>query len=304
MITDFSHQIIAQAQRLGAIAVGFAKAEPVDTSVRQAYEQWIAGRRHGTMDYLDRYPDVRFDPRELLPGAQTVISLAFPYRPAGGYHHPCIADYALGQDYHVVLRQKLSALGDFIGEATSAQSRPCIDTAPILERYWAVKAGVGFIGRNHQLIVPGIGSGVFLAELVTTLPLEPSDPSTSACEDCGRCIAACPGNALGDDGTFDARLCKSYLSIEYRGELALGQLGTCVYGCDICQQVCPHNAGEPPLPLAEFQPDTRLLDLDRAALSALSAGDWRRLSRLSAMRRITYRQLRRNLSCNDSLTII
>lgn len=296
-------RIADMARAAGAVAVGFARADEVDASVRACYEKWIAEGRHGSMAYLDRYADVRFDPRLLLPGARTVISMAFPYRPPGGYHHPHIADYALGRDYHTVIKARLAPLVRYIGETTGASSRVCVDTAPILERYWATRAGIGFIGLNRQLIVPGVGSGVFLGELVTTLEVEPDSPLASTCEPdeaptcarCGRCIDACPGAALADG--FDARMCRSYLSIEHRGELPAGAstLGACVYGCDVCQRVCPHNAAEPPEPLAEFYPDPRLLKLDRAALSNLSAGDWRRLTKDSAMRRITIHQLRRNL---------
>lgn len=283
------------ARQLGAVAAGCAHAEAVEPDAAEAYRTWIAAGCHGTMDYLARYSDVRFDPRLLLPGAQTVISMAFPYRPAGGYHHPHIADYALGQDYHRFLKQRLGTLAEFISDEWGASSRAAVDTAPILERYWAVKAGVGAVGRNRQLIVPGIGSGVFLAELVTTLYLEPDVPlDASPCSGCGRCVSECPGNALADG--FDARRCRSYLSIEYRGDLDASLLGDAIYGCDICQRVCPANASLPPEALAEFRPDERLLALDRDALGSLTAGDWKRLTRGSAMQRIPYRQLLRNLN--------
>lgn len=297
--------ILREARSLGAIAAGWSPATAVEDAVRAAYERWISEGANGTMDYLSRYGDVRFDPRLLLPGAKTVISLAFPYRPAGGYHHPCIADYALGEDYHVVLKKRLGRLSEFIFSNFGAQSRICVDTAPILERYWAARSGLGFIGLNRQLIVPGAGSGVFLAELVTTLrcPAEPTPgKATSVCSQCRRCIDACPGGALSAAPSerpysrFDARLCRSYLSIEHRGELPPSPaLGPCVYGCDICQRVCPYNSMEPPEPLAEFIPDPRLISLDRKALSNLSTGDWRRLTKKSAMRRVTVAKIKKNI---------
>ena len=284
-----------KAMELGAVAFGCAEAAPVDTQFVDSYRDWIAEGRHGTMDYLARYDAQRFDPRALLPGAATVVCLAFPYRPAGGYHHPLIADYALGQDYHRVLKSKLYALGEFIAERFGAQSRPCVDTAPIPERYWAWKAGLGWIGLNHQLIVPGVGSGVFLAELITTFCLEPDQPLEGDCGRCGLCVAKCPGGALGKNGKFDARRCLSYLSIEFRGELDGQVLGNHVYGCDECQRVCPHNRFEAPEPLDEFRPDPRLLLLDREALANLTKADWRKLSAKSATSRVKLEQIRRNL---------
>ena len=262
--------------------------------MRVAYERWIADGCHGSMTYLEKYSEVRFDPRNLLPGARTIISMAFPYRPSGGYHHPCIADYALSKDYHSVIKGRLYGLSRYASEMYGALSRICVDTAPILERYWAVKAGVGFVGRNHQLIVPGVGSGVFLAELVTTLELEPDKPCIEGCADCGACVALCP-DVLS--GSFNSSKCRSYLTIEHRGGLPDGiALGSCVYGCDRCQRICPHNAAEPPEPLEEFMPDPRFLKLDRSALGSLTSADWRRLTKNSAMRRITLSQLKRNLT--------
>ena len=280
---------------LGAVAAGFSVAEPVDRATMRRFDNFIESGAFGEMHYLERYRDIRSDPRLLLPGAATVISLAFPYRPPGGYHHQLVADYALGQDYHTVLKERLNPLVRFMAENYGAQSRVCVDTAPILERYWAQKSGVGFIGQNSQLIVPGVGSGVFLAEIVTTLRLEPDAPLDLGCDNCGKCARACPGQAISPNG-FDARKCHSYLSIEYRGPFPSGfSLGQCVYGCDICQRVCPHNRPEPPEPLPEFLPDPRLVGIDRQSLENLTSGDWRRLSRDSAMSRISFRQLKRNL---------
>lgn len=289
-------QLRRKAVELGAVAVGFARAEEVERSVREGYEAWIAEGCHGEMAYLAKYGDVRFNPRQLLAGAKTVVCMAFPYRPAGGYHHPLIADYALGEDYHTVLKSRLYELAHFAAENFGGQSRPCVDTAPLPERYWAWKAGLGWIGLNHQLIVPGVGSGVFLAELITTLELEPDQPLAGDCGKCGRCIARCPGRALSKNGKFDARCCLSYLSIEHRGPLpSEPRLGSHIYGCDECQKACPHNACEPPEPLGEFAPDTRLLSLDREALASLTPSDWRRLTAKSAKKRVKLAQIKRNL---------
>lgn len=282
------------AAAAGAVATGFATVEPVREDHLSAFRSWVARGCHGTMDWLALYDNVRRNPALLLPGARTVISMAFPYAPAGGYHHPHIADYALGQDYHTVLRHRLMPLVEMLRSRYGAMSRVCVDTAPILERYWAVQAGVGFIGRNRQLIVPGKGSGVFLCEVLTTHQLPPSQPCTASCEGCGMCVRACPGGALCAGG-FDARRCISYLTIEHRGPLPHPVPGERFYGCDVCRRVCPHDAGEPPEPLPEFCPDPLLLSLDSRALRHLTSGDWRRLSAGTARTRLRYRDFLRNL---------
>jgi len=288
--------IRAEAVRLGAVAFGCADALPIDNHATARFDRWIDAGAHGSMQYLARHRALRTDPRLLLPGARTVISMAFPYRPAGGYHHPWIADYALGRDYHTVLRTRLNSLASFIFSNFGAISRPCVDSAPIAERYWAQRAGLGYIGLNSQLIIPGIGSGVFLAELITTLPLSPDSPLPGHCGRCKACVRACPGGAITPDGSFDARRCLSYLSIEHHGALPpdAPPLGPHIYGCDECQRACPHNSGEPPEPLPEFSPDHRLLTLTRDTIVSLSKGDWRRLSADSAMRRVKLSQILRN----------
>lgn len=293
-------EVRREAMRLGAVAFGCAVAGEVEQAFRDAYRRWIAAGRHGTMDYLAKYDNVRFDPRCLLPGARTVISMAFPYRPAGGYHHPNIADYALGEDYHRVVKLRLASLARFILDNYGAQSRSCVDTAPLPERYWAQRAGLGWRGLNGQLIVPGVGSGVFLGELVTTLELEADKPLSGDCGRCGACIAACPGRAFGTDG-FDSRRCLSYLTIEHRGTIPEDiEPGNVVYGCDACQRVCPHNLGEPPEPLAEFNPDPRLLKLDKEVFGHLSGGDWRRLTACSAMSRVKFVKIKEILKINKN----
>ena len=204
----------------GACRVGFAAAGPVGDSTRRRYDSWIAGGRHAGMAYLGRYGDVRSDPRLLLDGAATVRSCAFDYRPSR--RHPLFADYSLGEDYHDVLRSRLTAAAEVICSRYGGLTRICVDTAPIRERYWAARAGVGVIGLNGLIIVDGIGSKVFLAEILWTGEVGP-DLSRLAdiCMNCGACVRACPGRALGGDMTLDARSCNSYLTIEHRGDLPL-----------------------------------------------------------------------------------
>lgn len=284
---------------VGACAVGIARAAAVDCDVADRFCRWISEGRHASLDYMSRNVELRLDPRLLFPGALSIISMAFPYRPAGGYHHPLIADYALGEDYHRVLKLRLAPVVDWLSRQMGALSRVTVDSAPVLERYWAVKSGVGFVGRNHHLIVPGVGSGVFLVEIITSALLRPDEPLVGGCADCGLCQRACPGGALLPDGTLDAGRCYSYLTIEYRGDSEfVPESSRQVYGCDVCARVCPHNSGEPPEPLLEFYPDHRLLKLDRLTMSKISSGDYRRLFKMSAISRVTVKKMRQIAKIN------
>ncbi|MDE6309125.1 MAG: tRNA epoxyqueuosine(34) reductase QueG, partial [Muribaculaceae bacterium] len=230
---------------------------------------------------------------QLLDGARSVISCAFPYQ----LQHDCaIASYALGDDYHEVLRQRLGTVAQRLAENYGAATRICVDTAPLLERYWAVKAGVGFIGRNHQLIVPDCGSAVLLGEILTTADIEPDSPCALSCGDCMACVNRCPGGALLADGTFDARRCLSYLTIEYRGEIDDSiDLHGRIYGCDECQLCCPHNHHDScPEPLAELAPRPEVARLTATDVIAMDHDKYCATFRRSAIRRAKLPQLHRN----------
>ena len=288
----------AEAAGIGFAAIGVADATEVDPDAHSLYMSWIARGCHGTMDYLDRYHDVRRDPRFLLDGARSVVCCAIPYtppqrQPAGS---PRIASYALGQDYHEVVRDMLRRLAAHIDSSCWSQSRACVDTAPLRERYWAVRSGLGFTGINGQLIVPGIGSQVFLGEIVTTAYIQPDAPATGHCRKCRACVKACPGGAIGADGSFDARRCLSYLTIEYRGQLPDGiDPGDRLYGCDTCQDVCPHNRDAAPTAIEAFWPSPQLLSATAGTIAALTPDTYRSLFRHSAVRRAKLPMLLRNL---------
>ncbi len=283
----------------GAVRWGVAAADAVSAEAADRFGRWIAAGRHGDMAYMERYDAVRRDPSLLLDGAQSVIVAAFPYEAdvqrTGDVE---VSRYALADDYHEALRRRLAPVAEWLRDECGAESRICVDTAPLRERYFAVQAGVGFIGVNNCLIVPGAGSYVFLAEIVTTLTLPPSEPCTLSCAGCLRCVAACPGGALSADGRCaDARRCISYLTIEYRGEELPDDIdyGRRLYGCDTCQAVCPHNAGIARTPSAVGAPRPELLALTAESVSRLTPGDFRRLTRHSAMSRVRRDQLLRNL---------
>ena len=291
--------VAERARELGFSAVGFARVEDVDAEAAENYSKWISEHRHGDMAYLERYSDIRSNPALLLEGASTVIVAAMNYFPSKRQRLdvPQFAFYAYGRDYHEVVRERLQKLGEFVKENFGGATRACVDTAPIRERYWAVRAGVGFIGKNSQLIIPNRGSFFFIGELLTTVGFEPDEPCSASCGDCTACIKACPGHAICSGKRIDARRCLSYLTIEHRGELPDDiDLGDHVYGCDECQLVCPHNLNAEPTDIAEFEPSEKFLALDREAILAMTPTEFSDIFRHSAVRRAKLEGLLRNAS--------
>ena len=298
---DIAESVRAEAMRLGFTACGFARAEPVGEAECRYYEEWIASGRNGCMDYAKRYCEVRDNPQLLLEGAKTVISVALGYYPAEfqDAESPQFSYYAYGSDYHDVVKARLRVLAQYIKELTGCDSRVCVDTAPIREKYWAQRAGIGFVGRNNLLIIPGKGSFYFLGELVTTLELPPDEQCELSCGDCRRCEQACPAGALQGGAAVDATRCLSCLLIENRGELPewVGKkVGKRIYGCDTCQQCCPHNARAEKSEVPEFTINRRLQHITAAEISTMTEEDFRKLFRHSAVRRIKLPQLLRNLA--------
>jgi epoxyqueuosine reductase len=279
------------------------------------------------MDYLARHHALRIDPRQLLPGARSIIVVADLYRPpqedatrrdaANAGPTGRIARYAWGRDYHRALRKKLHHLADRLHEMLPEpfESRVCIDTAPIVEREWAAVAGVGWIGKNTMVLDEAIGSFFFLGEIITSLELAPTPPATDRCGTCTRCLDACPTHALVAPYRMDARRCISYLTIEHRGDIEPGLqplMGDWLYGCDICQDVCPHNRRRttpmdvppmtcPPVQVPALDPAYDLNDRNplppRASLLVLQQwtdADYARHLAGSAMKRATLAMLKRN----------
>ena len=256
-LIDLRSAIKTEADRLGFNHMGIAPALPVPHI--QAYLEWVTAGRHGRMDYLAREDTLakRADPRLILEGCQRVICLAMPYmRPQTDLEsvppgQGRISNYAATQDYHQVIWAKLSQLEAFIQANTpeEVQLKSYVDTGPILERSYAAAAGIGIAGKNSCLLIQGTGSYFFLAEILTDLELPVDKPFTrDLCGTCRRCIDACPTGCIRDDHTIDARRCISYLTIENKAEIPdnlKGQVGDWLFGCDVCQIVCPHNAWTP-----------------------------------------------------------
>jgi epoxyqueuosine reductase len=270
----------------------------------EAYEHWLSKGYHGTMGYLQRNAPLKQHPENLLPGAKSIIAAALNYNQPNPERpdHPRIARYALGRDYHKVLRSKLKRLETYLTQQyPESRHRACVDSAPILERDYAQLAGLGWYGKNTMLINSHRGSWFFIGLLITTLDIEPDKPATGQCGTCTKCLDACPTGALMlEDGRWqlDARRCISYLTIEHEGELDYDTAGW-TFGCDICQEVCPFNEPRPSQPL-RGAPTNEADFLDRRELPPLrelanvTFEDWDRLTRGSALRRTGHAGLKRN----------
>jgi len=255
---SFSDQVTAHARALGFDAVAIARAGPGVALDRDfaRYEAFVAAGMQGQMHWLaeNAVARSRLDGDEILPGARSVVCVArrYPIDAENGEVSRAIARYARGRDYHRFLRRRVRRLADFLRSLGTAEhpveARPLIDEKPVLERAWAARAGLGFIGKNGMLIVPGLGSLVMLGEVVTTLDLAvPGEPMAERCGSCTRCLDVCPTRAFVAPFVLDARRCVSYLTIEHDGAIAPDLregVGQNVFGCDDCQTACPFNAGE------------------------------------------------------------
>ena len=288
--------IKSEATRLGFAVCGIAKAGMVTPAETEKYNKWIEQGRNGTMQYLERNCDKRFNPTLLVEGCRSIIVVAMNYAPKQRIHG--ISDYAQGKDYHYVVKSRLQTLLQLINRITPTTGRAFCDSAPVLERYWATMAGLGWVGCNHQFIIPGKGSCFFLGELFVDIELEYDTPfTTNHCGNCKKCIDNCPTKALTSEG-FDARKCLSYLTIEHRSELPEGigeKMQNCFYGCDRCQAACPHNRFAECTDIEELQPSDELLLMTEEKWIALTKPEYKALFKHSAVERCGYEQLMRNI---------
>ena len=288
-----------QASALGFGAFGVAAAEPLDGE-RARLESWLAAGRHGTMSYMERAVDVRLDPSALLEGARSVICVAHVYatEQADEDPSPFVARYARGRDYHRVLRGKLRRLVETIHSARpEARSRICVDTAPLLEKAWAERAGIGWRGKHTNLVSRSLGSWTVLGEILTTVALEPDRPHLDHCGSCTRCLDACPTNAFPEPYMMDARRCISYLTIEHRGPFddeEASAIGGRLFGCDDCLQVCPWNRFHTPTEEPDFSPRDATIGAEAAEWLTMPDEEMDERLRGSAMRRARFDGLRRN----------
>lgn len=287
---------------MGFSFAGIARAEQMDEEARRL-ESWLNAGMHGQMGYMANHFDKRIDPRKLVEGAKSVISLLYNYYPEQRQSDPAapkISRYAYGEDYHFVLKRKLKDLLRFIGEEIGEVSGRCfVDSAPVLERDWARRSGVGWMGRNTMLINPKAGSYYFLAELILDLDLVYDHPIRDYCGTCTRCIEACPTDAISPGGyVVDGSKCISYFTIELREAIPeeyRGQFDNWMFGCDICQEVCPWNRFSTPHSEPAFEPHPQLLEMTKGDWEELTEEVFRELFRRSAVKRTGFEGLRRNL---------
>jgi len=300
-LVERSSFIKLEAGKLGFDACGIAPAHPLPVETRKHYRQWLKQGYQGDMYYMERNLEIRLDPTKLVQGATSVIVVALNYDTLQPTSMPKIAKYARRPDYHPFIRERLHALLERIRETgVEVTGRAFSDSAPLSERYWAEQAGLGWVGRNNLLILPGKGSWHLLGALVITLPLSYDKPAKNRCGTCRRCIDACPSQALDTEKGFDARRCLSYLTIEKRGDFdpsqtALLEGNDSFFGCDRCQDSCPWNrfsgeATNPNYPLLPF-----LVNLDTNKLGQMDTDTFKGTFRGTSLERSGLDALVRNL---------
>lgn len=287
---------------LGFSYCGIARATRLNDDARRL-ETWLNKGYHGTMKYMENYFDMRVDPTLLVPGAKSVITLLLNYYPSQQQANdaPKISKYAWGKDYHSVIRQKLNSLiASLKIEIGDIQGRGFVDSAPVLERSWAQRSGLGWIGKNGNLITKQNGSFFFIATLITDLELECDDPfAKDYCGTCNRCIDACPTEAILPGKVIDGSKCISYFTIELKDAMIpdemKGQFENWAFGCDTCQDVCPWNRFSQPTKESAFNPIPEILDLSTNEWEAMSEERFRKIFKDSPLSRSKFKGIQRNL---------
>ncbi|CAM4058743.1 tRNA epoxyqueuosine(34) reductase QueG [Gillisia limnaea] len=302
MATKNNHtQLIkTEAMRLGFMSCGISKAEFLETEAPRL-ESWLKRNMHGEMSYMENHFDIRLDPTKLVDGSKSVISFLLNYYPsqfqkADSYK---ISKYAYGTDYHFVIKEKLKQLLQFIQqEIGEVKGRAFVDSAPVLDKAWAAKSGLGWIGKNSNLLTKQVGSFYFIAELIVDLELEYDTPVTDHCGSCTACIDACPTQAIVDPYKVDGSKCISYFTIELKEELPTsvnGQFDDWMFGCDICQDVCPWNKFSKPHNEPLFNPHTDLLGMNKKDWQEITKEIFSEIFKKSAVKRTKFEGLKRNL---------
>jgi epoxyqueuosine reductase len=306
MTATYSQQIREEALRLGFGLVGFAKAERLDAEA-QKLEAWLNKGYQGKMGYLENHFELRVDPRKLVPGAKLVISLVYNYYNPEKQEDPDapkISMYAYGKDYHLVVKDKLKSLLAFIRENIGEVDGRCfVDSAPVLERDWALRSGLGWVGRHTLLINPKQGSYFFLAEIILDLELEYDAPMRDHCGTCRRCIDACPTEAISPQGyLLDASKCISYLTIELKDAIPQefqDKMDNWMFGCDVCQDVCPWNRFSTRHEEPAFEPHPDLLGMKKSEWMEITEEVFGRVFQKSAVKRTKLEGLKRNIAFLD-----
>jgi epoxyqueuosine reductase len=298
-IVSNTEKIKQKALELGFSAIGVSKADHLEKESKQL-KDWLDNGFHGEMTYMENHFEKRTDPRKLVDNAKSVISVLQNYypettQPENTYQ---ISKYAYGRDYHLVVKEKLYLLFDFIKSLESeTNARIFVDSAPVMEKAWAAKSGLGWIGKNTNLISKEHGSFLFIGEIITDIELTPDSPIKDFCGNCTKCIDACPTKAL-NPYKLDARKCISYLTIEKKGEIPetfKNQWNDWVFGCDICQDVCPWNSKAKAHSEKDFNPKPEILTYLKSDWEKLSVDNFNNLFKDSPLQRPTFKGIKRNI---------
>jgi len=300
--TSSATQLIkTESKRLGFDYCGISKADFLEEEAPRL-ENWLNKNMQGQMSYMQNHFDKRLDPRLLVPGAKSVISLLLNYYPSEKQTYdaaPKISKYAYGKDYHSVIKEKLNELLQYIKESIGeVDGRAFVDSAPMLDKAWAKKSGLGWIGKNSNLINKQSGSFYFIAELIVDLELEYDGAIKDYCGTCTRCMDACPTEAIVAPYVVDGSKCISYFTIELKENIPLemkGKLDNWAFGCDVCQDVCPWNRFSKPHSEPHFQPNGELLEMTKQDWFELTEETFKRIFKDSAVKRTKFSGLKRNL---------
>jgi epoxyqueuosine reductase len=300
-INKTTQLIKSEAKRLGFDYCGISKAEFLEEEAPRL-ESWLNNNMHGQMSYMQNHFDKRLDPRLLVPGAKSVVSLLLNYFPDQTQKDdtaPKISKYAYGEDYHSVIKEKLNHLLEFIKSTIGdVDGRVFVDSAPVMDKAWAKKSGLGWIGKNSNLINKNSGSFYFIAELIIDLELEADGPIKDYCGTCTKCIDACPTEAIIAPYVVDGSKCISYFTIELKESIpneVKGKMDNWVFGCDVCQDVCPWNSFSKPNKELHFKPNGKLLEMTKNDWYELTEETFKRVFKDSAVKRTKYKGLIRNL---------
>lgn len=292
--------IKAEAKRLGFMSCGISKAEFLEEDAPHL-EDYLNKNRNGEMAYLENYFDKRLDPTLLVPGSKSVISVLLNYFPEekqidNSYK---ISKYAYGTDYHFIIKDKLKDLMHFISdEIGEVDGRAFVDSAPVLDKAWAAKSGLGWIGKHSLLLTKQVGSFYFVGELILDLELEYDSPVTDHCGSCTACIDACPTGAIVSDKVVDGSKCISYFTIELKNEIpnsVKGQFDDWIFGCDICQNVCPWNRFSKPHNEPLFNPHPELLSMTKKDWEDITEDVFKKVFKKSPVKRTKFEGLKRNI---------
>jgi epoxyqueuosine reductase len=290
------------AKKLGFQSCGISKARFL-AEEEARLSQWLSQKKQGEMAYMENHFDMRLDPRKLVDGAKSVISLSYNYftsEKQSDPNAPKISKYAYGEDYHFVVKNKLKSLLAIIQtEIGNVNARVFVDSAPIMEKVWAQQAGLGWVGKNANLINQQNGSFFFLAEIIIDIDLSYDAPVTDHCGTCTKCIDACPTEAIVAPYVVDGSKCISYFTIELKNEFpkeVKGKFDNWMFGCDICQDVCPWNKFAKPHQEKLFEPSTALLSMNKKEWEEITAETFQVLFKNSAVKRTKFEGLKRNIN--------